>query len=67
MLTVPMMAKVANRAYISHGLFELELFVGAGFFSGLVGSGILLASLRAFRELVMDSIPGQLYALLCTD
>ncbi len=67
MLTVPIMAKKASKAYISQGLFELELFVGAGFFSGLVGSGILLEPLRAIREMVKDSIPEQLYALLCTD
>ena len=58
MLTVPMMAKVANRAYISHGLFELELFVGAGFFSGLVGSGILFKPLKAFEELNLRHILG---------
>ena len=58
MLTVPMMAKEASRTYISHGLFELELFVGAGFFSGLVGSGILFKPLKAFGELKLRHILG---------
>ena len=58
MLTIPMMAKEASRAYISHGLFELELFVGAGFFSGLVGSGILFKPLKAFGELNLRHILG---------
>ena len=47
MLTVPMMIKKARTTYISHELFGLELFDGAGFFSDLVGSGILLAPLKA--------------------
>ena len=51
-----MMAKEASRTYISHGLFELELFVGAGFFSGLVGSGILFKPLKAFGELKLRHI-----------
>ena len=57
MLTIPMMAK-ESRTYISHGLFELELFVGTGFFSGLVGSGILFKPLKAFGELKLRHILG---------
>ena len=43
MLTAPMINKEARTTYISHELFGAELLEGAGFFSGLVGSDILIA------------------------
>ena len=67
MLTVPTMNKDARITYISQELFGLELLGGAGFFSGLVGSDIRFAPLKAIGNRVNDSIALKQHTQLCTD
>ncbi len=67
MLTVPKMNNEARITYISQELFGVELLDGAGFFSGLDGSGILIAPLKAIGTRVKDSISQEQHMQLCTD
>jgi hypothetical protein len=55
-LTAPTMNNEARTTYINQVLFGLELAEGAGFISGLDGSGILLVPLKANGIGVNDSI-----------
>jgi len=50
MLMVPTINNDAKTTYINQELFGLALFDEAGFFSGLVGSGIRLSPLKAMGE-----------------
>ncbi len=55
-LNAPTMNNDAKTTYISHELFGVELLGEAGFFSGLVGSDILLVPLKALGGGVNDCI-----------
>ena len=67
MLTVPTMNKEARTTYISQVLFGLALLGGVAFFSGLDGSVIRFALLKAIGKGVNDSIALKQHTQLCTD